>query len=100
MKKKLSTLILGASLLCSPLAFAGHHKDHKDADKSGQTVSEKAADKARDSKRATKKGMNRVKEAVCMKGDVKCTAEKAKHRIKEGTDATVDKAKELKDKAD
>lgn len=99
MKHKLSTLILGAALVCSPLAFADHHEGHKD-DKSGQTMGEKAADKARDAKRATKKGVNRVKEAVCMEGDVKCAAKKAKHRVEEATDATVDKAKEVKDKVD
>jgi hypothetical protein len=97
MKQTLSTLLLGASLVCSPMAFAGHDHDH---DKSNHTVGEKTADKARDAKRATKKGVNRVKEAVCMEGDVECAAKKAKHRVEEATDATVDKAKEVKDKVD
>lgn len=100
MKHKLSTLILGATLFCSPLALAGQDHDHKDANDSSQTLSEKAVDKARDAKRATKKGVNRVKEVVCMEGDVKCAAKKAKHRVQEATDATVDKAKEVKDKVD
>ncbi len=65
-----------------------------------ETTSEKAAATTNDAKRSVKKGMNRVKEAVCAEGDVKCLSKKAKHRVEEGADYTKDKATETKDKVD
>lgn len=65
-----------------------------------ETMGEKAAATTNDAKRAVKKGANRVKEAVCAKGDAKCLAEKAKHRGEEGWDATKDKATEMKNNVD
>lgn len=65
-----------------------------------ETMTEKAQSVGRDAKRAAKKGMNRAQEAVCMEGDVKCAAEKAKNRAQEATDATVDKAKDIKESID
>lgn len=67
---------------------------------SEETIAEKAATAGRDMKRAAKKGMHRMKEAVCMKDDMKCLAEKAKHRGQEIGDAIKDKATEVKDKVD
>lgn len=65
-----------------------------------ETMGEKVTDSAKDAKRAIKKGAHRVEEAVCMKGDAKCLAEKAKHRGTEAMDATKDKASEIKNKVD
>ena len=50
-------------------------------------------------RKATKVG-HRLKEAVCMKGDVKCAAEAAKDHLKEGAETVKDKAKETKNKVD
>ena len=65
-----------------------------------QTVGEKAEVHMKDAKRSMKKGMHRTKEAVCMKGDAKCAADKMANRAEEAKDATVDKVDELKDKVD
>ncbi len=65
-----------------------------------QSATEKAADMGRDAKHSVKKGANRVKEAVCMEGDLKCAAKKAGHRVDEAADATKNKAKEMADKVD
>lgn len=50
--------------------------------------------------RAVKKGANRVGEALCMEGEIKCAAKKAGNRITEAKDAAVDKVKEVKAKLD
>jgi hypothetical protein len=65
-----------------------------------ETAGEKAASTGRDVKRSVKKGAHRTQEAVCMKGDVECAAEKAKHRATEGKDYVEDKAKDAKDTMD
>lgn len=65
-----------------------------------ETLGEKAEASANDASRSVKKGVNRVQEAVCAEGDMKCLSEKAKHRAEEGTDYTKDKAKELKNSVD
>lgn len=65
-----------------------------------QSATEKAADMGRDAKHSVKKGANRVKEAVCMEGDLECAAKKAGHRIEEAGSATKNKAKEMADKVD
>ena len=65
-----------------------------------ETVGEKVEATAHDAKRAVKKGVNRTKEALCAKGDLKCLAEKGKHRGEEGVDATKDKVNEIKNDVD
>jgi hypothetical protein len=65
-----------------------------------QTPGEKASETANDVKRSTKKTGHRIQEAVCAKGDAKCDAERAKHRMQEGSDHMKDKVKEVKDKID
>ncbi len=65
-----------------------------------ETWGEKGASKGRDAKRAVKRGVNRVDEAFCMEGDVKCAAEKAGHRMEETADTVKDKARGVKDKVD
>lgn len=65
-----------------------------------ETYGEKTQATAHDAKRAMKKGAHRTKEAMCMKGDAKCLAEKAKHRGEEAGDAVSDKAAEMKNKMD
>lgn len=65
-----------------------------------ESMSEKANAKAHDAKRAIKKGAHRTAEAVCMEGDAKCLAKKAKNRVEEGKDYAKDKATETKDAVD
>jgi hypothetical protein len=65
-----------------------------------ETVSEKAKATGNDVKRGAKKGWNRTKEAVCMKGDLKCAADKVRNRTQESKDTVVDKSKEAKNKVD
>lgn len=52
---------------------------------------------ARATSRAAKKGVNRVEEAACMDGDMKCAAKKAGNRVEETKDATVDAVKDAAD---
>lgn len=65
-----------------------------------ETMGEKAQATTKDAGRAMKKGAHRAKEAVCMKSDAKCLAEKAKNRGTEAGDAVSDKASEMKNKVD
>ncbi len=65
-----------------------------------ETLSESAKASGNTAVRKIKKGGNRLKEAICMEGDLKCAAEKAKHRAHEAGEAMGDKAKEVKDKVD
>jgi len=65
-----------------------------------ETVGEKAAATGKDAKRATKKAWNRTKEAVCMKGDLKCAADKAENRVNEAGETVGDKAAEVKNSVD
>lgn len=67
---------------------------------SDETVSEKVVAKSNDVKRNLRKGSNRVQEAVCMEGDLKCAGKKVKNRTVEAKDATVDGVKEVKNKID
>ncbi len=92
-------LLLGLAIA---LSFSSH------AFASETTVSEKAKEAASEAKveakkagramsRTAKKAVNRVEEATCMDGDMKCAAKKAGNRIEEAKDATVDAAKNAKD---
>jgi hypothetical protein len=65
-----------------------------------ETVGENAQASAKNAKRGVKKFVNRTEEALCIEGDLKCTAEKAGHRVIEAKDATVDAAKKIKNKID
>ncbi|HXH75505.1 MAG TPA: hypothetical protein VNJ08_11100 [Bacteriovoracaceae bacterium] len=85
---KFALVLLGFALTVGQFAFAD------------ETVGEKAAVVATDAGRGLKKGANRVSEALCMEGDLKCAGKKAKNRIIEGKDAAVDGASELKNKVD
>lgn len=64
-----------------------------------ETMQEKEA-VTNDVTRDAKKKINRIEEAACTDGDAKCAGQKAKNRIEEAGNATKDKAKELKNKAD
>ncbi len=89
MKKMILSLFLSAGLL------AGAQLAHAE-----ETMGEKAKATGNTVKRSAKKGMNRVEEAVCMKGDAKCLAQKAGNRMEEGADYVKDKAVETKDAVD
>ncbi len=65
-----------------------------------EALQEKKEETTNDITRDAKKKINRIEEAACTDGDAKCAGQKAKHRIEEAGDATKDKAKELKNKAD
>jgi len=63
-----------------------------------EKVEQKTTETAHDVKRGAKKGMHKVEDKMCMKGDVKCLEQKAKHKVEEGSDYVKDKASETKDK--
>jgi len=69
-----------------------------------ETMREKAQATANSAARAAKKGAHRIEEAACgnLTGNSKaeCMAQKAKHRLKEGRDEVVDKAKEINNAVD
>ena len=65
-----------------------------------ETVGEKVVASGKNAKRAVKKGAHRVSEALCVKSDLKCLADKAKNRAVESKDAVVDGSKELGNKVD
>lgn len=65
-----------------------------------ETVGEKVSSTAKDAKRGLKKGANRVQEAVCMKSDAKCLAQKAGNRMEEGGSTVKDKAVDVKESVD
>lgn len=85
----------GSIVLASILMVVATHSAHAE-----ETVGEKLATTANDNKRVVKKGIHRLKEAVCMEGDVKCASKKIKNRAVEAKDATVDGVKSLKNKID
>ncbi len=89
--KKFGLVMLTASFIVMtsvPVAFAE------------ETVGEKLQASGNNAKRGVKKAVNRTQEALCMEGDLKCTAEKAGNRVIEAKDATVDGAKKIKNKVD
>jgi hypothetical protein len=69
-----------------------------------ETLTEKAQATGNTATRTAKKGVHRTQEALCGKltGDNKaqCLAKEAKNHVEEGVDATVDKAKEVKNAVD
>lgn len=82
--------MIAASVLLMSFTFA--HAE--------ETAGEKAAATGNDVKRAAKKLAHRAQETVCMKGDAKCAAEKAKNRVDEAATKVKDEAKEAKEKID
>ncbi|MDO9182304.1 MAG: hypothetical protein Q7U04_07835 [Bacteriovorax sp.] len=58
------------------------------------SISDQIQVKSNNVKRAVKEGVNQMKEMACSKGDAKCLAEKAKHRIEEGAEVISDKTNE------
>ena len=62
-------------------------------------VGEKMSDKSSEIVDTTKSGLKKtgraMKDAVCMKGDVACAAQKGKHKMQNGMDSVGDKANEL-----
>ncbi len=65
-----------------------------------ETPGEKVHAVVNSAARGVKKGANRVTEAACMKGDLKCAGDKAKNRAVETKDAVVDKVEETANKVD
>jgi hypothetical protein len=65
-----------------------------------ETVGESAQAAGNNVARKVKRGGHRLQEAVCTEGDLKCAAEKGKHRVKDAGDSLHDKAKEAKSKVD
>ncbi|MEN0058633.1 MAG: hypothetical protein AAGB31_07345 [Bdellovibrio sp.] len=95
----MKSILLISSLLLAFTSFAhAEETTGEKVDSAMETAKDKTKKAGRDAKRVAKKGAHRVQEAVCMEGDLKCAAKKAKNRVEEGADATVDKGKEVKDK--
>ncbi len=95
MKVLLTTLVATLALTISASA-----NEPTTSEKAGHMMEEtktEAKKAGRATKRMAKKAGNRMEETMCMEGDMKCAAKKAGNRIQEGTDATVDKAKNMKD---
>lgn len=65
-----------------------------------ETPGEKAHAVVNTAARGVKKGANRVQEATCMKGDLKCAGQKAGNRAVETKDVVVDKVQETTNKVD
>lgn len=65
-----------------------------------ETIAEEISASAKDAKRGIKKGAHRTQEALCMDGNIECTARKAKNRVIEAGDATADAAAKIKNKID
>lgn len=89
MKKLITTAFVAATLVitASPLkSFAE------------TTVGEKVQEVGQDSAKNVKKGYRAAKDAVCMKGDVECAAQKAKHKLQNAGDEVSDKADDVKKK--
>ncbi len=88
---KFAYIMMTVGLLQIPSSFIAH---------AAESVGEKIQVGAKNTKRLIKKGANRVGEAVCLQGDLECTTKKAKNRLSETKDSTVDAAVELKNKVD
>lgn len=65
-----------------------------------ETPGEKAHAVVNTAARGVKRGANRIEEATCMKGDLKCAGIKAKNRAVEVKDVVVDKVQETTNKVD
>jgi hypothetical protein len=92
--KKMKALVMALALIG---IAGGIYANGAAAD---ETVKEKAQAMGNDAERGTKKAVNRMEEAACTEGNVKCAAKKAEHRMEEGADYTKDKAKEIKNDVD
>lgn len=95
MKVLLTTLVAALALTIS--ASANEPATSEKASNMMEETKTEVKKAGRATKRMAKKAGNRMEEAMCMEGDMKCAAKKAGNRVKEGTDATVDKAKNVKD---
>ena len=85
---KLITTLMLVGLMSSALVHAE------------ETLSESAGAKGNNVKRELNKAGNRIQEATCMDGDIKCAGKKVGNRIEEAKDSTVDGAKRIKNKID
>ena len=65
-----------------------------------ETVSEKVENAKNVTVDSVKKGYRAAKDAVCMKGDLECAAQKAKHTAKNTADAAKTKTKKVINKID
>ena len=86
MKTLLSATLIAASLTLASVSFAE------------TTVGEKVQEVGQDASKNVKKGYRASKDAVCMKGDVECAAQKAKHKMQNAGDEIGDKADDVKKK--
>ncbi|HSB94893.1 MAG TPA: hypothetical protein VLC91_00480 [Spongiibacteraceae bacterium] len=93
MRILITTMLLSGFIGVAQVGFIG-------AAQANETVSEKVQAAGNDAARTAKKTVHRAEEAICTEGDIKCLAQKAKHRTEEAADYTKDKAKELKNDVD
>ncbi|MES2768546.1 MAG: hypothetical protein V4596_05305 [Bdellovibrionota bacterium] len=89
MKTLLTTIFLAASLIMTGVSLKSFAET---------TTTEKVQEVGQDTAKVAKKGVRATKDAVCMKGDVECAAQKAKHKVQNAGDEIGDKADDVKKK--
>ena len=87
MTKKIGMAFIAALTLALPLKSF-----------SETTVTEKIQEAGQDTAKTAKKGYRATKDALCMKGDVACAAQKMKHKAKNAGDEIEDKVDDVKKK--
>lgn len=89
MKNLITTTFAAASLLISGMTLQAQAET---------TAGERVQEVGQDAVKQSKKAGRAVKDAVCMKGDVECAAQKAKHKAQNVGDEISDKADDVKKK--
>lgn len=87
--KSLSTIALASALMITGVSLLSHAET---------TTGEQVQEVGQDAAKNTKKAWRATKDAVCMKGDVECAAQKAKHKVQNAGDEISDKADDVKKK--
>lgn len=89
MKTLLTVTLLASSLIITGVPLKSFAET---------TTAEKVQEVGQDASKNVKKGYRATKDVVCMKGDVECAAQKAKHKVQNAGDEIGDKADDVKKK--
>lgn len=89
MKSLLTATLLASSLVITGVSLNSHAET---------TTVERVQEVGQDASKNVKKGYRAAKDAVCMKGDVECAAQSAKHKVQNVGDEIGDKADDVKKK--
>ncbi len=89
MKKLLTSTLVATSLIITGVSLKSLAET---------TATEKVQEVGQDTAKVAKKGVRATKDAVCMKGDVECAAQKAKHKMQNAGDEIGDKTDDVKKK--